>query len=289
MPRATSSTTRRNPVRPRSRICASVRADSLQLPDRGRQRELYRLPPAAVSRQRRDAVPGRAGAVFLVNTPIAPEAFWDQLPAELQQQASDKQLRLFTASMPTRWPRTAVWASASTRSCRPASLRSPACCRGSRPSMRSRPRSRKAMAAAAGASSRSTLPPSTRPSMGCTRFRSVCPPTDSRAVRRNRGRRQLYRSRYPAHHGRRGRLDPGQRPARGRQFPHGYRRPREAQPGAGDSGLGRGPVHPVRQMRAGLPACGDTRKGVPRGLAEARRIPSRPCPRAARTTRRLPV
>jgi pyruvate-ferredoxin/flavodoxin oxidoreductase len=35
------------------------------------------------------------GAVFLVNTAITAEAFWDRLPAELQQQASDKQLRLF--------------------------------------------------------------------------------------------------------------------------------------------------------------------------------------------------
>jgi pyruvate-ferredoxin/flavodoxin oxidoreductase len=79
------------------------------------------------------------GAVFLVNTATAPEAFWDRLPAEMQQQAIDKQLRLFV-STPTRLPQTAVWASASTPSCRPAFLRSPGCCRGRRPSMQSRPR-----------------------------------------------------------------------------------------------------------------------------------------------------
>jgi pyruvate-ferredoxin/flavodoxin oxidoreductase len=33
--------------------------------------------------------------VFLVNTAVAPDAFWDSLPVGVQQQASAKQLRLF--------------------------------------------------------------------------------------------------------------------------------------------------------------------------------------------------
>ena len=64
------------------------------------------------------------------------------------------------------------------------------------------------------------------------------------------------------HDRRRGRRSAGQRHARRRHLPHRHRAVGEAQHRARDSGVGRGALHPVRQVRAGLPARGDPRQGL---------------------------
>ena len=67
-------------------------------------------------------------------------------------------------------------------------------------------------------------------------------------------------------------------------FPSGHGAMGEAEHRARDSGVGRGAVHPVRQVRAGVPAQRDPREGVRLAAAwTARRRRSRRCRRAGRT------
>ena len=71
------------------------------------------------------------------------------------------------------------------------------------------------------------------------------------------GARRRARVRAESHrqdHRRRRRRSAGQRHARRRHLPHRHRAVGEAQHRARNPGVGRGPVHPVRQVRAGLPA-----------------------------------
>ena len=63
---------------------------------------------------------------------------------------------------------------------------------------------------------------------------------------------------------RQGRPAPGQRHPRGRRLPHRHRAVGEAQHRAVHSGVGQGPVHPVRQVRHGVPARGDPRQSLQR-------------------------
>ncbi len=100
----------------------------------------------------------RPGAVFLLNTQAGPEEVWDTLPRPVQADLARQDASSSTSSTPTRWPPTRAWASASTRSCRPASSRSAACCRARRRSRRSRPPSRRPTASAARKSSARTTP-----------------------------------------------------------------------------------------------------------------------------------
>ncbi len=77
----------------------------------------------------------------------------------------------------------------------------------------------------------------------------------------------LYKVPWP------GRPPAGVSAAAGRQFPDRHRPLRETQPGPGDPGLGRGPAHPVRQVRVRLPAQRYPRPRLPRcagGLRPAR-------------------
>ncbi len=89
-----------------------------------------------------------------------------------------------------------------------------------------------------------------------------------------------------AHDRRRRRRSAGERDAAGRHFPHGNDAVGKAQHRVRDTGLGRGIVHPVRQVRAGLPARGHPRQGLrpPQPRRRARRR-SKPCPRAGKTSR----
>jgi pyruvate-ferredoxin/flavodoxin oxidoreductase len=78
--------------RPRSRTCASARADPLHLPDR-EGGQLYRLPSAAVPRASRCCPGPPTAPTFLLNSPDYGAEVWDRLPRGVQQQIIDKQLR----------------------------------------------------------------------------------------------------------------------------------------------------------------------------------------------------
>ena len=64
--------------------------------------------------------------------------------------------------------------------------------------------------------------------------------------------------------GRRRRRPAGQRHAHRRHLPHGHHAVGEAQHRARNPGVGRGALHPVRQVRAGVPARRDSRQGLRR-------------------------
>ena len=82
----------------------------------------------------------------------------------------------------------------------------------------------------------------------------------------------------------------GQRPARRRHLPHRHGAMGEAQHRAGDSRLGREHLHPVRQVRAGLPARRDPRQGLRPGAAGRRaRRRSSPRRRAGRNCKDMQV
>jgi pyruvate-ferredoxin/flavodoxin oxidoreductase len=213
------------------------------------------------------------GAVFLVNTAIAPEAFWDRLPAELQQQASDKQLRLFcidaykvaadcglgkrinTIMQTCFFAISGVLPRAQAIDAIKAAVEKSYGRRGQR--------DRQDQLSAIDA----TLD-------GLHEVPARCAADHSRAVRRNRGRRQLYRSRYPAHHGRRGRLDPGQRPALSTAVS-----PRAPAPSKNATWRWK--------FRSGTRTCAPSAANA-RWSARMRRYAQRPSPRHYLPTRRIP-
>ena len=116
------------------------------------------------------AVPG---GTFLLNAPYGKDEVWKHLPRKVQEQIVDKKLKVYAIDAYDGRGEDRAWAAASTRSCRPASSRSPASCRARRRSPRSRRRSRRPTARRAPRSSSATSPRSTRPSRTSTRSRSA--------------------------------------------------------------------------------------------------------------------
>ena len=197
--RATSSTTRRSPARSPSRTCASARRRSGR-PYLIRQAGfvgchqfgfLDRYDVLDARRARRGAArqqpvrPGRRSG-------ISCRRGAGRHPREAAAALRDRRR--------STWPAATAWARASTRSCRRASSRCPACCRATRRSSASRTRSRRPTPSAAPTSCGRTSTRSTTRWRTCTRCR--CPaavasdrapaargagrtrPTSSRASRR---------------------------------------------------------------------------------------------------------
>ena len=71
----------------------------------------------------------RAGATFLLNSPYGPDAVWDHLPREVQQQILDKQLRLFVIDAYEVAREAGLGGPHQHDHADRASSRSPACCR----------------------------------------------------------------------------------------------------------------------------------------------------------------
>ncbi len=76
-------------------------------------------------------------ATFLLNAQEPPDNVWETLPCEVQQQILDKRMKFYVIDA-YEWRARRAWARASTRSCRPASSRSPACYRATKQSRRSK-------------------------------------------------------------------------------------------------------------------------------------------------------
>ncbi len=125
------------------------------------------------------------GAVFLLNAPYAADGVWERLPSEVQQQMIEKQHPLLHHRRVRGGAARPAWAAGSTRSCRPASSRSPASCRARKRSRRSSTRSRRPTASAARRSCSATSRRSTRRWRTCTRCRC------RQAVTATRGRPPL--------------------------------------------------------------------------------------------------
>ena len=75
-------------------------------------------------------------------------------------------------------------------------------------------------------------------------------------------RPEFVRERSRHDHHRQRRFASRQRHADGWNIPHRHRKMGKAQYRPGNSGLGRRALHPVRQVRAGLPARRDSREGI---------------------------
>ncbi len=96
------------------------------------------------------------GATVLLAAPYGPDEIWERLPRGVQEQIVAKHLRLHVIDAKRVAREAGPARDASTRSCRPASSRSPACCRRSARSARSRRRSRRRTRSAARRSSTAT-------------------------------------------------------------------------------------------------------------------------------------
>jgi pyruvate-ferredoxin/flavodoxin oxidoreductase len=96
----------------------------------------------------------------------------------------------------------------------------------------------------------------------------------------------FVQARHGGHHGQQGGPAAGQRLPGGRHLAHGHDEVGEAEPRDRHPGVGRGALHPVQQVRDGLPARGGPREGTTRRTCSAeRRRPSRPWTSRATSSR----
>ena len=221
------------------------------------------------------------GAVFLLNSPYGPDEVWDQLPRDGAGADHRQEAAASTSSTATAWRARPAWAGASTRSCRPASSRISGVLpreeaiaadqerdredlrqarRGGR-AARTSPRSTAPLAhlhEVDGARRASTSALRPMPAAGARRGAGVRPQTVTGADDRRRGRRCCRSARC--------RPTAPSRPA----------------PRSGRSATSRCEIpvwdedalHPVRQVRARLPARGHPREGLRRRALLDRRRPS---------------
>ena len=106
------------------------RPDPLHLPDQ--EGQLRRLPPVRLPRAATTCSSTRRPAAPSCSTPPTRRTrSGTQLPREVQEQIIEKKLKFYVIDAVQGRQGDRAWAAASTRSCRPASSRSPACCRAS--------------------------------------------------------------------------------------------------------------------------------------------------------------
>ena len=213
------------------------------------------------------------GATFLLNSPYGAERSGSDLPVEVQR-ADHRQEPAVLRRRRARRSRTRPGSAAgSTRSCRPASSRSPASCRATRRSPRSRRRSRRPTASAGERC--------VEQNFAAVDAALDAPPPGRRPERRHRRRAHRARrspddapdfvQRVTARDDRgQGRPAAGQRAAGRRHLPDGHRAVGEALDRPGDPDLGSRDLHPVRQVRAGLPARRDPDQGLRADLGRGR-------------------
>ncbi len=211
----------------------------------------------------KDAVPG---ATFLLTAPSEPKRSGTSSRAACSSRSSTRR-SVFTSSTATRWPRRPGWAPASTRSCRPASSPSPACCRAKRRSTSSSSRSRRPTAPRAKRSSKRTSTRSSRRWRTCSRSR--CPRRPPARCERPpvvavRGPGLRAEGHAGDHHRQPRGHAAGQRLPRRRHIPDRDGAVGEAQHRARNSRLGSRDLHPVRQVRDRLPARGHPHQGLRR-------------------------
>jgi pyruvate-ferredoxin/flavodoxin oxidoreductase len=211
-----------------------------------------------------------AGRHFLLNAPYGPDEIWDHLPRRSRRRSSSKKLKFFVidgytvareagmgnrintdhADLLLRDQRRAA-ARRGDRGRSSKAIKKTYGKRGARWCRRTSPRSIARSPIARGAvgstrTPRSTLPPVPRGA------RPSCTTCWAMAIAGN------------------GRLAAGKRDAADGTFPTGTAKWEKRNIAQMIPGVGRGPVHPVRQVRAGLPARGDPRQGVrPALLADA--------------------
>ena len=195
--------------------------------------------------------------------------------ARCSRQIIDKKLQVLRDRRLQGRQATPAWARASTRSCRPASSRSPACCRATRRSTQIKNADQEDLRQ----EGRGDRPEELRggrhdaraPARGQGARRRPRATRRDAADRVRRGAR-LRQARHRRDDGRQGRPAAGQRVPGRRHLADRHDAVGEAQHRPRDPGLGPGDLHPVQQVRARLPARGDPRQGLRPGAAgQARR------------------
>ena len=225
-------------------------ADPLDLPDH--QRQLRRLPPvhASSSATTCSSTPSRAPP-SCSTARTAPDEVWDKLPARGPGADHREEAEVLRHRRLRGREGRPAWAGASTRSCRPASSRSPACCRATRRSSRSRTRSRRPTASAAKRRPEELRGGRRDARATCTRLRfppavtsdvEMPPPVPEQAP-------DFVQNVHGADDRRQGRRAAGQRLPGRRHLADRHDAVGEAQHRARDPGLGREALHPVRQVR----------------------------------------
>ena len=253
--RAISSTTRTSRARRRSRICASARADPRALSDRSRPASSPATSSASRAAWTCCGSPRRA-APSCSTAPTGRTRSGTTCRARCSSRSSTRSCAS-SSSTPPRSPATPGSAAAPTRFCRPASSRSPACCRARRRSRRIKDVDREDLRRARArtvvaqnfAAVDGTLARLFEVTVPASATSSVRPPA-ARA-----GRRAGIRARgHGARCWRARRRYPGQPDAGRRHVSVGHQRLREAQHRRRRAGLGSRPLHPVRAMQLRLPA-----------------------------------
>ena len=232
-----------------------------------RQRQLRRLPPVRLPREATtcSSTPRRA-RVFLLNAPYAPDEVWDHLPREVQEQIVEKKLKLLRHRRLRGGATRPAWAGASTRSCRPASSPSP----GVLPREEAIAQIKKAIEKTYGKKGAEVVRAELRGgrrrrSRTCTRCR--CPARRPRtaqpaAARRRRGARLRASACTAVMMAGKGDLLPVSAFPVDGTWPTGTAQWEKRAIAARDPGLGPDDLHPVQQVRAGLPARGHPRQGL---------------------------
>ncbi len=271
-PRATSSTTRRRP----GAITVShlrfgprpIRSTYLIQP-----RQLRRLPPVRVPRELRRAETAAPGAVFLLNAPYGPEAVWDHLPRRCRSRSSRSSSRFYVIDAVRRGPRR--------RHGRPhqhdhadlllRDLRRAAARGGHRPDQAGHRedlrQARRRGGAANFAAVDDTLAhlhevPCRRRSPPAPALPPICRPSAGARLRASAVTAVMMAGKGDS-------LPVSAFPVDG-TWPLGTAAVGEAQHRAGDPGVGRRDLHPVQQVRAGLPARRHPRQGLRRRGAGGR-------------------
>ena len=222
------------------------------------------------------------GATFLLNSPFGPEEVWDHLPRPVAASRSSTSSCGSTSS-------TANQVAQRRRHGRPRQhhhadllLRlSAACCRGKKRSTRSSMPSRRPTANAAKPSCRSNFAAVDAHWRICIEVKvPIGSPAASICGRRFPTARQSLSRDVTATDYRWARRRPaGQRAAGRRHLSQRHHAVGKAQHCAGDPGVGSSSVHPVRQVRAGLPARGHPRQGLcPSASARALRTSFKSAP-----------
>ena len=194
---------------------------------------------------------------------MAPDEVWQHLPRETQEAILAKKLAVLCDRRLQASRTMPAWATASTPSCRPASSPSAACCRATRPSSQIKQAIKKTYGKRGDvvqqnfAAVDAALAHLHRVDAARARQRDLRPASDVPA-RGARASSATCSARWPPAAA----ICCRSAPAARRNLPHRHRALGEAQHRARDSGVGRRPLHPVRQVRAGLPARRHPRQGL---------------------------
>ncbi len=205
------------------------------------------------------------GATFLLNSPFGPDEVWDHLPRHVQQQIIDKKLKFYVIDAYEVARKTGMGGRINTimQTCFFAIT-------GVLPREEAIAAIKNSIKKTYGKHGESVVQKNfAAVDETLDHLHEVKVPAQGHGAVRHapagsRGGARFVQKVTAPHDGRRRRRAAGERLARRRHLPHRHRAVGEAQHRPGNPRVGRGALHPVRQVRAGLPAQRDPRQGLRR-------------------------